>query len=121
MNRGDVGIIAPNVIVTPWTGRGQHVVDDLWVVDNTDCTFWFIHPTIIGAIGHLEYRALSNYGWGIDKIYILESRDRNLLTVRDYSETVYQPDTTGYNKWEANSQMNKLLTAYNEYKASKSN
>lgn len=121
LNRGDIGIIAPNVIFTPWEGRGEHVVDDLWQVGNTDCTFWFLHPRLVELLGHFEYRELSNYGWGIDKMWIAESLAQKMLVVRDYSQTIYQPNTTGYNKWEANSQMKELLMVYNEYKALNTN
>jgi hypothetical protein len=121
MNRGDVGIIAPNISVTYWNKRQNHIIDELWAVENTDCTFWFINPVIVSELRNLQYKTLSNYGWGIDRIFISESKLKNMLVVRDYSQIIHQPPGTGYNLKEADVQMYKLINSYNEYKEQNTN
>ena len=111
-NTGKVGIYAPNVDWTPHTARGPQWVGPLYHVPNTDCTCWFIHPTIVNFMRPIEYMSLSNIGWGIDKIAIEESKKRGLCVLRDYSVLVRQPKSRGYSNELGLAGMNALITHY---------
>jgi hypothetical protein len=112
-NRGDVGIYAPDVYYTYWVAHGPQIADTLYEVENTDCTCWFLSPALTTPLRALDYFALSNYGWGIDKIFCGEARAAGLHVARDYSVRVTQPKGTAYSERTALIQMNELMAAYN--------
>lgn len=111
-NRGDIGVYAPNVYYTYWTSRGAHIADELFDVQNTDCTCWFLHPSLVERFRPLDYFSLSNFGWGIDKIFCGGARAAGLHVARDYSMMVTQPKGTAYSEREANIQMQALMAAH---------
>ena len=110
-----IGIYAPNVDFTAHTNKTKHLWDLLYEVPNTDCTCWFIHPTIIKKLGNIPYFNLSNLGWGIDIIFIEECKKNNLYAARDYSVIVYQPKCTAYNMHTAGIELNKIINYYKNY------
>lgn len=114
LNSNKIGICAPNVDYTWHTARGSHLWDEFYTVPNTDCTCWFIHPTIADKLRKIPYYALSNLGWGIDSIFIKQSLKEKLYVARDYSTLVRQPKGTAYNETKAREQMNILIYIYNQ-------
>lgn len=115
-NTEKIGIYAPNVYYTYWTSRKHQLWDDLWEVENTDCTVWFIHPSIIDILRPIPFGKVSNLGWGIDVITISECNSQKLLVARDYSIKVDHPHDTAYNQSKALEQMHALNKVYEEYK-----
>jgi hypothetical protein len=111
-NRKDIGIYAPNVYYTYWTLRGANIAGELFDVENTDCTCWFLHPILTDSFRSLDYFGLSNFGWGIDKIYCGGARAAGLHVARDYSKLVTQPKGTAYSEREAGIQMQALIAAH---------
>jgi hypothetical protein len=111
-NTGQVGIYAPNVDYTWHTKRATNLWGDLWTVPNTDCTCWFIHPTIINKIRDIPFFNLSNLGWGIDELCINESLYSRLFVARDYSVLVRQPKGTAYDTTRARQQWAVLMEYY---------
>ena len=112
MNEENVGIYAPNVDFTEHTQQGPLLTGSLYHVHNTDCTVWFLHPSVMQRLRAIPYREISNLGWGIDSTCIWESRRKGLHVVRDYSELVRQPEGTNYSKPEAFRQMYALQAYY---------
>ena len=110
-----IGIYAPNVEFTAHITKGKHLWDSLYEVPNTDCTCWFIHPDIVAKLKNIQYHQLSNYGWGIDIIFIEQCKKYNLVAARDYDLMVYQPQYTGYNIEIASIQMKELIDYYNKF------
>lgn len=116
-NTGKVGVFAPNVDYTYWTKKKRALWDELWEVENTDCTVWFIHPSIIDVMRPIPFKKLCNLGWGTDTVVNIECNTQNLLIARDYSVTVMHPHETGYDQPSAHAQMYKLLGVYLQYKS----
>jgi len=115
-NSNKIGIYAPNVEVTGHPSRNELLWDELYSVNNTDCTCWFILPEIVSYLKNISYYELSNLGWGIDLIFIEESNKRQKYVVRDYSVYIVQPLGTGYNTNVARIQMGKLINYYRNMK-----
>jgi hypothetical protein len=107
-----IGIYAPNVDYTSHISKNSKLNNQLWHVDNTDCTCWCIHPSIISSIKHIPFRILSNLGWGIDVLVTTESKKQSKFVIRDYSETVYQPKGTNYSSELAKEQLIELMLFY---------
>ena len=111
-NKYQVGVYAPNDKRSHHKKRNQHFQDDLYHVDNTDCGFWFIHPTLVKRLKNINY-TVSKYGWGIDVITIEESRKHGLLVLRDYSiETDQLDHSCGYDTYKATKE---VVIMKNEY------
>jgi hypothetical protein len=115
-NKNKIGVYAPHDkrstnqhVVRPYHGSLKHVT-------NTDCGFWFIHPTIHAPMKNLDY-TISKYGWGIDMIIIKESTRRGLVVVSDYSiETDQLDHTCGYDRTTASMEATALFHAYKNMK-----
>ena len=116
LNSNQIGIYAPNVDVTGHPSRNELLWDELYTVDNTDCTCLFISGEIVTYLKDIPYFELSNLGWGIDIIFIEESIKRQKKVVRDYSVCVKQPPGTGYNTEQAKIQMEKIINYYRSNK-----
>jgi hypothetical protein len=116
-NTGKVGVFAPDVDYTFWTKKKRALWANLWEVENTDCTIWFIHPSIIEVMRPFPFKKICNLGWGADTVVNIECNTQNLLIARDYSEKVIHPHETGYDGAVANIQMQKLLGIYFQYKS----
>jgi hypothetical protein len=117
INSGRIGIYAPNVDYTWHVKRNTPISDisgagDLWTVPNTDCTCWFLVPSVLDTLRALPIHALSNLGWGIDTIAITECGRQKLRTARDYSTLVRQPNGTAYNQQKAREQQARIMGAY---------
>lgn len=82
-NNFNVGVYAPNDRRSLHKGRGACIANNLYDVENTDCGFWFIHPSLIASLRGIDY-SISKYGWGIDTITIKEARRRRMYVMRDY-------------------------------------
>jgi hypothetical protein len=108
----NIGVFAPNVEFTNHIHRTRQFIEDLWEVQNTDCTCWIINPNIVKTLRKIPFMEISNLGWGIDIITIEEVKKQNMLTIRDYSEIVYQPNGSGYNTNHASIQEQKLRHYY---------
>jgi hypothetical protein len=106
-NTEKAGVYAPNVDFTGWTSRGPLINESkqLYSVVNTDCTCWFLHPTLISGLKDLHYRSLCNLGWGIDHVFCEEAIRKDLLVIRDYRVLVRQPKGTGYSEARARVEM----------------
>jgi hypothetical protein len=101
-NNFRVGIYAPNDKRTSHKIKLEQISGNLYNVINTDCGFWFISPNIVHNLRNINYHQASNFGWGIDQIFIKEARRNNLLVIRDYSVETDQLDhTTGYSEEKA--------------------
>jgi hypothetical protein len=111
-NTDKVGIYAPNVDYTWHIAKGAHLWDNLFTVPNTDCTCWFLHPSLLKRLARIPYFVISNLGWGIDTIFIKEAERLGLQVARDYSVLVRQPQGTAYDQRVARIQMQKLLELY---------
>ena len=113
-NNYNIGIYSPNDLRSVHKTRYEKIENtQLYQVKNTDCGIWFIHPHVVKNLRHINYFEISNYGWGIDIITILESKKHDLLIVRDYSIETNQLDhSTNYNQNLAKTQMLKLLEHY---------
>ncbi len=90
-NNHKIGIYAPNDKRSPHIVRLENIKDNLYDVVNTDCGFWFIHPTIVSCMKKLNH-SISKFGWGIDLITIFETKRQNFLVARDYSVYTDQLD-----------------------------
>lgn len=112
LNTRRVGIYAPNVFYTWHTARGKHLWAEYYEVPNTDCTCWFLHPTLLQRLRDLPFYRVSNLGWGIDSIFIQEAGRQGLLVVRDYATLVQQPQGTAYDSSLARTQMTDLIHLY---------
>jgi surface polysaccharide O-acyltransferase-like enzyme len=112
MNTYTIGIYAPH----DKRSHNQTVLrafkDSMYHVKNTDCGFWFIHPTIVKKMKGIDY-TMSKYGWGIDMIFIREAKSNNLAVISDHSiETDQLDHTCGYNREDACSEGTRLIRAY---------
>ncbi len=116
MNRGDVGIYTPRVIVSEWQEKCGLIEDNVWRVDHPDRICLAIHPQICEGLKNIKFKELSNYAFAIDKIFTLECHNLNMIAVCDYSLEVKHPDGSGYDRVVASAQMNNLLIEYNQYK-----
>jgi len=113
-NSYSAGVHAPNELHTSYTTRHECVGEQLYRVDNTDCTFWCIHPKIVKVMRELDY-TISNFGWGIDCITIHQCESQGLRTLRDYEVGVKQiRKSTGYSADIAMVQLNALKQKYFE-------
>ena len=113
-NHHHVGVYSPHDKRSPHQSRNSHYKDELFDVENTDCGFWFIHPTILAIMKLIDY-STSKYGWGIDIFTIREAKKQGFLVIRDYSIETDQLDyTCGYNCDEALVGLNILENEYNK-------
>lgn len=119
-NTGKVGVFAPDVDYTYWTKKKRQLWGDLWEVENTDCTVWFIHPSIIEVMRPIPFKKICHFGWGTDAVVNIESNTQNLLVARDYSVKVIHPHETGYDQPTAHAQMYKLINIFLQYKSNPS-
>jgi len=111
-NTYNIGVYAPYDRRSCYKEKYEEVGERIFNVPNTDCGFWFIHPSIIPKLKYLNY-SVSKYGWGIDVITIKEARKNGLLVLRDYRcETDQLDHSTNYNCDEARDQMHKLEEEY---------
>jgi len=111
-NTHAVGVYAPNDKRSVHTKKLEHIKDQLFNVVNTDCGFWFIHPTIVATLRNIDYK-VSKSGWGIDMITIKEARKKGMLVIRDYSIQTDQLDhVCGYNTKNAGADMKRMLALY---------
>ena len=110
------GIYAPNVDYT-WhdslkTDVPGVVFDEesIRLVGCPDCTCWFIDRSVVDAfraskIDMTPYKM----GWGWDLIFPAISYMLGRPVLRDYSHTIDHPPGTGYNKNQAEYEMNVLF------------
>jgi hypothetical protein len=111
-NTYNIGVYAPYDRRSCYKEKYEQVGERIFNVPNTDCGFWFIHPSIIPKLKYLNY-SVSKYGWGIDVITIKEARKNGLLVLRDYRcETDQLDHSTNYNCDEARNQMHQLEEEY---------
>jgi hypothetical protein len=115
-NTEAAGIYAPNVYFTAWTSRGPpiNIAKGLYSVTNTDCTCWFIHPTVVASLSCFNYYKLCNMGWGIDHIFCEETLRSHLVVMRDYRVMVHQPKGTAYDQNLARHGMAFIRRAYEQ-------
>ena len=113
-NTSNVGVFAPNDKRSSHQHKGAHYRDNLYDTANTDCGFWFIHPTLVQRLKPLNY-AVTNYGWGIDVITLQEARKKGMLVLRDYTNETDQLDhSCGYPHAKAQRQMAELVKLYQQ-------
>lgn len=115
-NTNKIGVYAPH----DKRSVNQHVKckysGSLFLVTNTDCGFWFIHPKIHSPMKSIDY-TVSKYGWGIDMIMIREATRRGMVVVSDYSiETDQLDHTCGYDRTKAQMEASALFRAYKNLK-----
>jgi hypothetical protein len=114
-NKYAVGVYAPHDKRSSHKSKLERIKDDLFNVENTDCGFWFIHPSIVSRIRGIDYTS-SKSGWGIDIITIKEARRQGRLVIRDYSIQTDQLDhTCGYNTKRAGADMRRLNALYESF------
>ena len=112
-NELNTGVYSPNDKRSPHKVIYENIKNNLYNVDNTDCGFWFIHPTLVEKLRKLDY-SVSRFGWGIDMLTISESRKQGMLVLRDYSiETDQLDHSCGYCNGQACYGMNQIIQMYN--------
>jgi len=111
-NTEKIGVYAPDVYPTFHKSRNEFLWGSLYSVPNTDCTGWFIHHEIVAPLKDIPYFKISNYGWGIDNIFMKETRKKGKLVARDYGFKITQPVGTAYNQREAHKMMDALHIFY---------
>jgi hypothetical protein len=113
-NTYTTGVFAPNDKRSYHNKKIRTIKDSLYVVENTDCGFWFLHPTLVAKLRNIEYSKCT-YGWGIDIITMKESMKQNLLIIQDYSIETDQIDhSTGYSISDAKENITLLESLYND-------
>jgi len=109
------GIYAPNVDYT-WYDSSRADVSNvklpdnhLRLVNNPDCTVWFLHKDVINAFKALSWDwQFNKFGWGIDLILCASSYLQKRPVIRNYNYTVSHPKGTGYNSQQAEIEMIEL-------------
>ena len=114
-NKYAVGVYAPHDKRSVHKTKLERIEGNLFNVVNTDCGFWFIHPTIVSRLRGIDYTS-SKSGWGIDIITIKEARKQGRLVIRDYSIQTDQLDhTCGYDTKRAGADMRRLNALYESF------
>lgn len=117
MNYYSCGIYSPNIHHTFWPTKigliedEQNILDhkNLDLVSCTDETVWFIHKDIIDKLKEYDIKFCdSDFGWGIDLVLAAISFLDQKLVLRDSNHKVSHPKGTGYNKDEAQKQLEKF-------------
>ena len=112
-NTNKIGVYAPRDKRSTVQKVIHRYYGSLYHVKNTDCGFWFIHPTIYTPMKTLDY-TISKYGWGIDVIMIKEAIRHGMRVVCDTSiETDQLDHECGYNRDIASKEYIAMLQAYN--------
>lgn len=117
------GIYAPNVDYTSWVSNivnRKHLEDNLWEVQNTDCTCWFIHKDILNEFEPIDL-SQNIFGWGIDLYLVHVSVCKNRKVIRDYNHTISHPYGTNYNINEANKGMIHMFEKIKNFKSTLDN
>lgn len=110
------GIYSPNLDFTPHTSQMadittvQLVDANLKMVNNPDCTCWFLHGDLIRVFRELPIDwSCNTIGWGIDYIMVALSYLNRMPVLRDYNHLVDHPRKTNYAGDQAWSQMQQTL------------
>ena len=110
------GIYSPNLDFTPHTSQQADITsiklhhDHLKMVNNPDCTCWFLHGDVIDDFNKLAIDWSGNtIGWGIDYIMVALSYMRKRPVIRDYNHLVDHPRHTNYTGDAAWTQMQHTL------------
>jgi hypothetical protein len=110
------GIVAPNVEVCGHPERYEEYKDNYWLVKNTDCTTWALHPIIANFLLVNDILKISKFGWGYDWLTIKYCNKKGLYVLRDYNNIVYQPPGTNYPSDKAEREFKKIKYLwYNKY------
>lgn len=111
------GIYSPNLDFTPHTSQNVDITsiklidDNLKMVNNPDCTCWFLHSHVIKDFCRLEIDWSKNtIGWGIDYIMVALCYMNQMPVLRDYNHLVDHPRHTNYTGEAAWSQMQHTLS-----------
>jgi hypothetical protein len=112
-NNYNAGVFGPNDKRAPHHNEIiRHVEDSYYEIKNTDCGFWFIHPSIVEKLKNIDYCS-NKYGWGIDVITTFEARKQGFSVIRDYSiETDQLDHNTNYDGEEAMNLCNEFVNNY---------
>lgn len=110
----NAGVIAPNVDYTAWNTRCKKNIDNFWIVENTDCTVWCLHPLVYEFLLIFDIRNINKYGWGIDWILIDFAKKLGFNILRDYNNNIKHPKSTGYESKEAKNEFKKLKDLYHK-------
>lgn len=109
------GIYAPNVDYTWYDPSRADVANvklsdsHLKLVNNPDCTVWFLHKDVINAFKSLQWDwSFNKFGWGVDLILCASSYLQKRPVIRNYKYTVAHPQGTGYNSQQAELEMIEL-------------
>jgi hypothetical protein len=111
LNHKDIGVYAPNIQNTSHVGRGRRLWGNVFDVQNTDSTCFFLHPAIVRGIRPIPFGKLSAIGWGIDTVFAEESRRQNMLVARDY-DVLVGANSVILDETTARAQMIQLLAYY---------
>jgi len=99
-------IYAPNVSYTHFCYRRQalkFVSNSCYEVPTTDSTCWFLRRECLQAIGHVD-TSINKFGYGLDILASLYSKERGKLCVRDFGVEIIHPKSKGYSDKEAQKQ-----------------
>lgn len=101
MDKGDVGIYAPNVRWTSYIYDKHYLPvyetfpdENIYEVPNTDSLLIAIHGDVVRAMPHID-PAIS-FMWGMDITAIATARLQHKKIVRDYRFKAMHPNSTGY-------------------------
>lgn len=92
----NAGVVAPNTDITWHVAKTKELEDNYWLVPNTDCTVWTLHPEIYNLLLKTDFEIVSKIGWGIDLIANNFSSKKSKLIIRDYNNIVMHPKDRGY-------------------------
>jgi len=92
------GIYSPNIDYTAWTYDLQNLKKfdtNVYEVPQTDESVWFIHRSVIEQFPRID-PIINKYGWFVDFICIILSRQQEKVVLRDYTYVVKHSNITGY-------------------------
>ena len=101
------GIYAPDHYWTPWTYNPNLLKSttalDLKEVPATDSTLWSLRKDVADEVGLIDTN-LNLFGWGIEIVAAYKCFKQNKLVVRDYRVKCNHPQSTAYNRQQADKQ-----------------
>jgi hypothetical protein len=103
------GLYAPDCYWTPWT-YNPHMLENTEFgyskVPATDSTIWSVSRDIAEEVGTIDTN-VNLFGWGIEIVAAYYCYLKNKLVVRDYHTKCLHPESTAYNRYEADVQWRK--------------
>lgn len=106
------GLYAPNVSWTPWTYNPASLPDlgnGVKRVVATDSVIWSLDSVVAHKFGQIDL-ALNKLGWGIEIITAWYCCLEGKYVARDYSIRCDHPQSTSYNRYDADLQWRRMAS-----------